>query len=62
VGNIILSGTDCMCGLEEKKKVHHLVAGLLFLSASGSSVNCFGSGEGGLFMSALNRLMEESVF
>lgn len=47
---------------QKKKKVHHLVAGLLFLSASGSSVNCFGSGEGGLFISSLNQLVEESPF
>lgn len=44
---------NCMCGL--KKAVHHLVAGLLFLSASGSSVNCFGSEEGGLFILMLNQ-------
>lgn len=47
-----------MCGL--KKKVYHLVAGLLFLLASSSSVNCFGSWEGGLFISMLNQLVEES--
>lgn len=45
-----------------QKPIHCLMAGLLFLSASGSSINCFGNGEGGLFILTLNQLVEESLF